>query len=103
MRLIQRAMGSCSSGLQHHGVSLIRQRQLRQMTKVFAYAEEEVNMFRSVVTAALVFVAAGMASAQTGPQKPGPMDNLVATPNPATTPISPPLSHRGAIPSTPSL
>lgn len=43
-------------------------------------------MFRSVVAGALVFAAAGIASAQTAPQKPGPMDGLVATPNPIASP-----------------
>jgi len=44
-------------------------------------------MFRSVVAGALVFVSAVIASAQTAPQKPGPMDNLVPTPNPGTSPV----------------
>jgi hypothetical protein len=43
-------------------------------------------MFRSLVAGAFVFVAAVMASAQTAPQKPGPLDNLVPTPNPANSP-----------------
>ena len=43
-------------------------------------------MLRSVVTGALVFMLTFVASAQTAPQQPGPMDNLVATPNPATRP-----------------
>jgi len=47
---------------------------------------EGVNMFRSVVVGALLFVSAVMASAQTAPQKPGPLENLVPTPNPATGP-----------------
>jgi hypothetical protein len=45
-----------------------------------------MNMFRSVFAGALVFMSAVMASAQTAPQKPGPMDNLVPTPNPVTSP-----------------
>jgi hypothetical protein len=42
-------------------------------------------MFRAAVAGALVFVAAVIASAQTAPQKPGPMDNLVPTPHPANS------------------
>jgi hypothetical protein len=45
-----------------------------------------MNMFRSIVGGALVFMSAVIASAQTAPQKPGPMDNLVPTPNPVTSP-----------------
>jgi hypothetical protein len=47
--------------------------------------QEEVNMFRAAVAGALVFMSAVIASAQTAPQKPGPMDNLVPTPNPLTS------------------
>lgn len=43
-------------------------------------------MFRSVVAGALVFISAVIANAQTAPQKPGPMDNLVPTPSPMTSP-----------------
>ena len=39
-------------------------------------------MFRAAVAGALVFMSAVIASAQTAPQKPGPMDNLVPTPHP---------------------
>jgi hypothetical protein len=44
-------------------------------------------MFRAAVAGALVFASAVIASAQTAPQKPGPMDNLVPTPHPAKSPI----------------
>jgi hypothetical protein len=43
-------------------------------------------MFRAAVASALVFVSAVLASAQTAPKKPGPMDNLVPTPNPSISP-----------------
>jgi hypothetical protein len=43
-------------------------------------------MFRAAVAGALVFVSAVIASAQSAPQKPGPLDNLVPTPNPFTSP-----------------
>ena len=44
-------------------------------------------MFRTAVAGALVFMSAVIASAQTAPQKPGPLDNLVPTPNPASSPV----------------
>lgn len=44
-------------------------------------------MFRSVVAGALVLVSAVMAGAQTAPQEPGPLDNLVPTPRPGTSPV----------------
>jgi hypothetical protein len=44
-------------------------------------------MFRVAVAGALVFMSAVIASAQTAPQKPGPLDNLVPTPNPVTSPV----------------
>ena len=44
-------------------------------------------MFRAAVANVLVFMSAVIASAQTVPQKPGPLDNLVPTPNPVTTPV----------------
>jgi hypothetical protein len=56
--------------------------------------QEEVNMFRFVVAGAFVFVAAVMASAQTAPQKPGPLDNLVPTPNPAIGPDQVDAEHQ---------
>ena len=40
-------------------------------------------MFRATVAGALLLVSAVIASAQTAPQKPGPLDNLVPTPHPA--------------------
>jgi hypothetical protein len=40
-------------------------------------------MFRAAVAGALVFMSAVIASAQTAPRKPGPLDNLVPTPHPA--------------------
>ena len=43
-------------------------------------------MFRAAVAGALVFMSAVIASAQTVPQNPGPLDNLVPTPNPMTSP-----------------
>jgi hypothetical protein len=43
-------------------------------------------MFRSVLAGGLLFMSAVIASGQTAPQKPGPMDNLVPTPNPANSP-----------------
>ena len=43
-------------------------------------------MLRSLAVGVFVFVAVVIASAQTGPQKPGPLDGLVATPNPITSP-----------------
>jgi len=44
-------------------------------------------MFRSLVAGALVVAAsAALASGQTAAQKPGPLDNLVPTPNPVTSP-----------------
>jgi hypothetical protein len=43
-------------------------------------------MFRSVVAGALLFMSAAIASGQTAPQKPGPTDNLVPTPNPGNSP-----------------
>jgi hypothetical protein len=49
--------------------------------------QEGVNMSRSVVVGALLFVSAVIASAQTAPQKPGPLDNLVPTLNPAIGPL----------------
>ena len=42
-------------------------------------------MFRLAVAGTLVFMSAVIASAQTAPQKPGPLDNLVPTPNPMTS------------------
>lgn len=42
-------------------------------------------MFRSVVAGALLFMSAVIASGQTAPQKPGPTDNLVPTPNPVNS------------------
>ena len=44
-------------------------------------------MIRSVVAGALLFMSAVIASGQTAPQKPGPLDNLVPTPNPAIGPL----------------
>jgi hypothetical protein len=45
--------------------------------------QEEMKMFRAAVAGALVCMSAVMiASAQTAPQKPGPLDNLVPTPHP---------------------
>ena len=44
-------------------------------------------MFRLAVAGALVFMSVGTASAQTAPQAPGPLDNLVPTPNPVTSPV----------------
>jgi hypothetical protein len=43
-------------------------------------------MLRFVAAAALVFMSAATASAQTAAQKPGPLDNLVPTPNPVASP-----------------
>ena len=43
-------------------------------------------MFRLAVAGSLLLVSAVIASAQTAPQKPGPMDNLVLTPNPVKSP-----------------
>jgi hypothetical protein len=48
--------------------------------------QEGVNMFRAAVAGALVFISAVIASAQTAPQNPGPLDNLVPRPNPLTSP-----------------
>ena len=44
-------------------------------------------MNRAVVAGALLFMSAVMASGQTAPQKPGPLDNLVPTPNPGRSPL----------------
>jgi hypothetical protein len=44
--------------------------------------QEEMNMFRAAVAGALMFVSVVIASAQSAPQKPGPLDNLVPTPHP---------------------
>ena len=43
-------------------------------------------MIRSVVAGALLFMSAVIASGQSAPQKPGPLDNLVPTPNPVISP-----------------
>jgi hypothetical protein len=43
-------------------------------------------MVRAALAVTLVFVSAVISSAQTAPQKPGPLDNLVPTPNPAQSP-----------------
>jgi hypothetical protein len=57
--------------------------------------QEVVNMFRAAVAGALVFMSAVIASAQTAPQKPGPLDNLVPTPNPGSHPIQSDLVIEG--------
>ena len=44
-------------------------------------------MFRLAVAGALVFMSAVIASAQTAPQNPGPLDNLVPTPNPVRSSV----------------
>ncbi len=43
-------------------------------------------MFRSVVAGVLLFLSAVIVSGQAAPQKPGPLANLVPTPNPVTSP-----------------
>jgi hypothetical protein len=43
-------------------------------------------MSRSFVAGALLFMSAVVVSGQNAPQKPGPMDNLVKTPNPMNSP-----------------
>jgi hypothetical protein len=49
--------------------------------------QEGMNMLRAAVAGALVFMSAVITSAQTAPQKPGPMDNLVPTPHPTNNPV----------------
>lgn len=44
-------------------------------------------MPRCVVIGAFLVMSAVIASAQTAPKKPGPLDNLVPTPNPADSPL----------------
>ena len=47
--------------------------------------QKGVNMFRSVVAGVLLFLSAVIVSGQAAPQKPGPLANLVPTPNPVTS------------------
>jgi hypothetical protein len=49
-------------------------------------------MPRCVVIGAFLIMAAVIASAQTAPKKPGPLDNLVPTPNPVESPLQVDLS-----------